>query len=217
MKSDSQLQSDVLAELKWKPNVNAAHIGVTAKDHAVTLTGQVEHYTEKIAAQDAASGVYGVQAVANDIVVELPGSSRRTDPDIAEAALNALKWDFEVPTDRVKVLIQNGYVTLEGTVDWQYQKDAAERCIQYLMGVKAVINTIDITPTAKWIDVKNKIEDAFRRRADLDARRIDVETNHGKVTLTGSVSSWKERNEAVTAAWAAPGETSVSDLLAVAL
>jgi osmotically-inducible protein OsmY len=217
MKTDSQLQNDVLAELQWQPSVNAAHIGVTAKDNAVTLTGQVEHYAEKLAAQDAAKGVYGVQAVANDIVVQLPGGSHRTDQDVATAALNALLWDFEVPTECIKVMVTNGRVTLEGSVDWQYQKDAAERSIQSLMGVTSIVNSISIKPTAKWTDVKNQIEAAFRRRADLDARRITVETNDGKVTLSGSVSSWTERNEAVTAAWAAPGVSSVNDKLAVTL
>ena len=217
MKTDSQLQKDVLAELKWQPSLNAAHIGVTAKDNTVTLTGQVEHYMEKIAAQNAAKGVYGVQAIANDIKVELPGSNSRTDEDIAAAALNALTWDIEVPNDSVKVIVSNGYVTLEGNVDWHYQKDAAERCIQYLMGVKAVTNSLHIKPTAKWTDVTHNIEAAFRRSADMDARRIAVETHDGKVTLSGSVSSWKERDEAVIAAWAAPGVTSVNDKLAVAL
>jgi osmotically-inducible protein OsmY len=217
MKSDTQLQSDVLAELKWQPSLDAAHIGVTAKDNTVTLTGQVGHYIEKIAAQDATKRVYGVKAVANDIVVELPGLSHRTDQDIAAAALNALKWDFEVPTDSVQVIVANGYVTLEGSVDWHYQKDAAERCIQYLMGVKAVNNEVSIKPTAKWTDVTSNIEAAFRRNADMDARRITVETSHGKVTLSGSVSSWKEREEAMVAAWSAPGVTSVNNDLAVAL
>jgi len=217
MKTDSQLQRDVLAELKWQPSVNAVHIGVTAKDNTVTLTGQVEHYAEKIAAQNATKGVYGVKAVANDIKVELPGSSCRTDQDIAEAALNAMTWDFEVPNDSVKVIVSNGHVTLEGTVDWHYQKDAAERCIQHLMGVKAVTNSLHIKPTVKWTDVTSQIEEAFRRSADMDARRIAVETHDGKVTLSGSVSSWKERNEAVIAAWAAPGVTSVNDKLAVTL
>lgn len=217
MKTDSQLKSDVLAELKWQPRVNAAHIGVTAKDNVVTLTGQVDHYAEKIAAQNAAKGVYGVQAVANDILVELPGSSSRTDQDIAGAALNALLWDFEVPNNSVQVMVANGYVTLEGTVDWHFQKDAAERCIQHLMGVKAVTNSLHIKPTAKWTDVKSSIEEAFRRSADMDARRIGVATHDGKVTLSGSVSSWKERNEAMVAAWAAPGVTSVNDQLKVAL
>ena len=208
MKTDSQLQNDVLAELQWQPSVNAAHIGVTAKNNSVTLTGQVDHYTEKLAAQDAAKCVYGVKAVANEIKVELPGSSTRSDEDIAQAALSALAWDIEVPTDSIK---------LDGTVDWHYQKDSAERCIRYLMGVKAIHNRLKIKPTAKWMDVKGNIEAAFRRSADMDARRIAVETSEGKVTLSGSVSSFKERDEAVTAAWSAPGVISVHDGLAVVL
>ena len=216
MTSDFQLQHDVQAELQWQPSVDAAHIGVAAKDSIVTLTGQVAHYVEKTAAEDAAKGVYGVKAVANDIVVELLASSRRTDQDIAEAAVNAMNWDFEVPTDKIKVIVKNGWVTLEGNVDWQYQKDAAKRCVQYLMGVTAVTNLIAITPTVKWTDVKSKIEDAFRRNAELDARRIGVDTYNGMVTLNGSVSSWAERDSAVMAAWGAPGVTSVDDQLAVA-
>jgi osmotically-inducible protein OsmY len=215
MTSDSQLQSDVQAELKWKPSVDAAHIGVAAKENIVTLTGQVTHYTEKAAAEEAAKGVYGVKAVANDIVVELLDSSRRTDQDIAQAALSAMSWDFEVPADKIKVVVKNGWVTLEGSVDWQYQKDAAKRCVQYLMGVTAVTNLIAINPTVKWSDVKSQIEDSFRRNAELDARRIGVDTFEGTVTLNGNVSSWAERDEAVIAAWAAPGVTSVDDQLTV--
>lgn len=215
MKTDSQLKDNVLSELKWWPSVDAAHIGVTAKDGVVTLTGQVAHYTEKTAAEDAAKVVYGCMGIANDIKVQLPGSAKRTDQDIALAGLNALKWDFQIPRDKVKVSVKDGWVTLEGTVDWQYQKEAAERCVRYLMGVVSVNNTIAIKPTVKWIDVKNKIEDAFRRNADLEARRITVATFNGAVTLSGSVASWSERDDAVTAAWAAPGVTSVNVELSV--
>ncbi len=216
MNNDSQLQTDVLAELKWQPGVNSAHIGVTAKQCAVTLTGQVSNYTEKIAAQDAAQSVYGVKAVANDITVEMPGSYVRTDQDIAAAALNALKWDVQIPTDAIKVIVDNGDLTLKGTVDWHYQKDAAERCVRYLMGVKMITNCIDMKPTAKWTDVKAKIEDAFRRSAYVDASNIGIATNDGNVTLSGSVSSCKERSDAVLAAWAAPGVTSVSNKINIA-
>jgi osmotically-inducible protein OsmY len=151
----------------------------------------------------------------DDITVELSGYGKRTDQDIAAAALNALKWDFEVPEDKVKVVVKNGLVILEGTVDWQYQKDAAERCVRYLMGVIAVSNKVGINPSAKWIDVKTKIEDAFRRNADIEARRISVGTADGNVTLSGRVSSWAENDEAVSAAWAAPGVTSVRNDLTI--
>jgi osmotically-inducible protein OsmY len=215
MKSDFELKSDVQAELEWQPSVDAAHIGVAAQDGVVTLTGQVAHYSQKTAAEDAAKSVYGVKAVANEIVVELPGSLRRTDADIATAALGTLKWDFDVPKDKITVTVQNGWITLEGTVDWPYQRDAAQRCVRYLMGVKGVTNSIVLKPRPSPEGIKAKIEEAFRRHADLDARRIAVNTYNGKVTLSGSVSSWSERDEAETAAWAAPGVTSVDDKLAV--
>jgi osmotically-inducible protein OsmY len=215
MKSDAQLQADVIEELKWWPNVNAANIGVAVKNGIVTLTGHVEHYAEKVAAEEAAKAVYGVRGIANDIDVRVPGSGKRTDTEIAEAALNALKWDFEVPEDRIKVVVKDGWVTLEGTVDWEYQKKAAERAVRYLMGVVGVTNLIKVKPAVKSVDIKAKIEDAFRRQANLDARRINVTTNDGEVILTGSVSSWAERDAAIAAAWSAPGVTSVKADIAV--
>jgi len=205
----------VIAELKWWPNVDAAHIGVTADSGVVTLTGQVGHYAEKAKAEKAAKAVYGVKGIANDIVVEPPGSSKRTDQDIAEAALNSLKWHSEVPDDEVIVVVKDGWVRLEGTVDWQYEKDAAARCVHYLIGVKGVTNAVSLRPTATWIDATNKIEDAFRRNADLEARRISVHTHDGTVTLAGNVASWTERTEAAMAAWSAPGVTTVINDLVV--
>ena len=215
MSNDTQLQSSVLAELKWRPSVDAAHIGVAADDGIVTLTGQVHHYTEKLAAEDAAKDVFGVKGIANDIKVEPLGSPTQSDKDIAAAALSALKWDYEVPDDKVGVVVKDGWVTLNGTVDWQFQKDAAYRCVRYLLGVMGVINSIAIKPSAKWIDVKTKIEEAFRRNADLDARRITVATSDGRVTLTGTVRNWSERNAAVSSSWAAPGVTWVEDDLVI--
>lgn len=211
MNTDTQLQSNVLEELKWRPSVNAAHIGVTAKNGVVTLTGQVAHYAEKSAAEEAAKGVYGVKGLANDIAVEMVGPHQRSDQDLAEAALNTLKWDYEVPNDKVKVVVKNGWLTLNGTLDWQFQKDAAARSVRNLMGVIAVTNEITIKPEAKWTDVKSKIEESFRRNADLEARRINVSTDSGTVTLKGTVASWAERDQAMWAAWSAPGVTMVNN------
>ena len=216
MNNDSLIQANVLEELKWRPSIDAAHIGVTANEGVVTLTGQVTHYAEKTTAEETAKGVFGVRGVANDIVVEILGSHKRNDTDVAVAALNALTWDYQVPHDQIKVVVKNGWVTLDGTVDWQYQKDAAERAVRHLEGVAAVSNQIALKPTAKWIDVTHKIEDAFRRNADLDSRRIKVHTASGTVTLTGSVASWTERNQAMWAAWSAPGVTSVINDITVA-
>lgn len=215
MTTNSQLQTDLRAELKWQPKIDAAHIGVTAHNNVITLSGQVAHYVEKSAAEASAKGVYGVKAVANEIEVELNGTSSHSDQDIAEAALNAMKWDYEVPADKINVLVKNGYVSLEGTVDWEYQRDAASRVVKHLLGVKSVINAIAIEPTVVWGDVKNAIEDSLKRSAELDARRIGVDTHNGTVTLTGSVSSLGERDHAVAAAWGAPGVKLVKDDLLI--
>ncbi|HEA18730.1 MAG TPA: BON domain-containing protein [Pseudoalteromonas prydzensis] len=215
MKTDSQLRDDVLSELRWRPNIDAAHIGVTAKDGVITLTGQVAHFTQRSAAVSAAESVLGVSAIANEIEVEILGLHKRNDSDIAAAAANALLWSFEVPHDKITVIVKQGKVTLDGSVDWQYQKNAAERSVENLMGVTGVTNAITIKPSVKWVDIKSKIEDAFKRNADIEPRRITVRTNHDAVTLSGSVASVGERTQALRATWAAPGVRSVINNLTI--
>jgi osmotically-inducible protein OsmY len=213
--TDLELKKSVESELNWEPSVNAAEIGVAVKDGVVTLTGRVESYWEKIAAERAATRVSGVKAIANELEIRLPTSSERTDEDIAQAAVRALDWYISVPSDRIKVKVSKGWVTLEGSVDWQYQKTAAEEAVRNLIGVKGVLNHIEVKPQVSKVEVKSAIEAALRRSAEVDANRITVETAGDKVILRGTVRSWFEREEAERAAWRSPGVRSVDNRITI--
>jgi osmotically-inducible protein OsmY len=213
--TDRELQRHVEDALGWEPSFDAADIGVSVDNGVVALRGDVKTYTAKSAAERVALAVYGVKAVANDLNVRLLGDYQRTDTDIAQATVNALQWNTSVPTDRVSVAVSNGWITLKGNLDWQYQKDAAARAVRDLIGVRGVTNNVIVQPRVKSVDVRDKIEAAFKRSAEIDARRIAVTAEDGKVILNGNVRSWAERQEAERAAWAAPGVTQVDDRLSI--
>lgn len=202
---DLALKKAVESELNFEPSVDPAEIGVAAKDGIVTLTGHVRSYWEKVAAERAAERVSGVKAVVNEMDVRLPGSSERTDQDIARAAIDSLRWNVLVPQDRIKVKVGYGWVTLKGTVEWQFQKEAAEKAVRKLFGVKGVTNIIEVKARVSKGEVKAAIEDALRRSAELDAKRIRVDVEGDRVILHGTVGSRFEREEAERAAWRAPG------------
>jgi len=208
---DSEIRRKVLAELDWDPSIDASAVGVAVKDGVVTLTGSIANYWQKKEVERVVKRVTGVKAVAEDLTIKLPGTAARSDADIAQSVLSGLRFNVAVPPNRVQVMVENGWVTLEGEVEWQYQKSAAENSVKYLMGVKGVTNSISIKPRVSAADVKTKIESAFARRAQLDANQIRVESTDNKVILRGSVHSWDEKEDAEQAAWAAPGVTKVEN------
>jgi len=217
VKTDKQLQRDVLDELQYEPSVDASKIGVIAHDGIVSLTGTVASYAEQNAATHAAERIAGVKAVANETKVEVPSVHQRDDADIAQAVLNALKWHIWVPQDDIKVSVERAWVTLEGTVNSKFQRTSADDAVRYLTGVKGVINLISVKqPAINSSEVKLKIEKALRRATELEAAHIDVEVQGNKVVLRGNVRSWAERSDAERAAWAAPGVGQVEDNLTIA-
>jgi osmotically-inducible protein OsmY len=215
MSDDKKLKQDVLAELSWEPSVDSAHVGVTTHDGVVTLTGHVGSYVEKHAAETAASRVKGVKAVAEEIEVKLPLEVKRGDEEIAAAAADRLAWDVAIPSDSVKVKVENGWVTLSGELEWHYQLDAVERNVRGLYGVVGVYNQITIKPVANATNINDNIMHALNR-SWFDPKKISVTAEGGKITLTGKVSSWADRELAGETAWAAPGAVTVKNGISIA-
>lgn len=215
MKGSMELQRDVLDELAWEPSLDAAGLGVAVHEGIVTLSGQVNSYLDKRVAIKAAKRVGGVRGIADDMEVHLPSSMQRDDTDIAQAGVRALEWNNSVPRNRVKVLAENGWITLEGDVEWQYQKKAAEKAVANLTGVHGVTNQITVKPRVQPANVESKIRSAFTRHAELDADEVHVEVAGTKITLRGNVRSWGEYEQAEWAAWSVPGATDVENFLRV--
>jgi osmotically-inducible protein OsmY len=215
MRSDSEIEKNVKAELEWDPDLDATDVAVSVKNGVVTLTGFVKSYTDRYEAEIAAKRVAGVVAVANDIEVRMPSVDERPDPDIAREAAAAIKSQLPISSQNNKIIVKNGWATLEGEVEWQYQRQTAESVVRRIKGVKGVSNTILLRPRAEPTEVKRKIQEALRRSAEVDANRIEVEAHGGEVILKGAVRSWIEREEAERAAWAAPGVTKVEDRIVV--
>jgi osmotically-inducible protein OsmY len=211
MKTDTEIKHDVEAELRWEPEVDDTDIAVKINNGVATLTGFVSSYAQKYRAGNTAKRVAGVTALANDIEVRLSPAEGVPDPQLARDAIAALKAELPISWDAIKPTVQNGKVSLEGTVEWHYQRERAERAIHNLRGVVSVRNSIRVKPNVVATDLKDKIAAAFRRSAQLDADSIFIEEHHGEITLRGQVHSWAEREQAFTTAWSAPGVTHVSN------
>jgi osmotically-inducible protein OsmY len=215
MKSDTQLRTDVLAELDWDPAIKAGTIGVTAKEGVVTLTGHLGSHAEKLAAERAAQRVQGVKALAVEITVKLPAGDERTDADIARAVEHALEWNVLVPNGKIKPMVEAGWVTLNGEVEWEYQSGAAENAVRRLMGVTGVSNLVKISPRVHAAEVEKKLREALARQAQRESDRIQISVDGSKVALRGSVHSFAESYAVQNAAWSVPGVTSVENDLVV--
>ena len=215
MKTDKQLQTDIKEELRWEPRVRDEEIAIQVRDGVVTLKGTVPDYAQRSRAVRAVERVAGVRAVAQELTVKMPNTHMRSDTDLAHQVVNALEWDTEVPFQTVKAKVDDGWVTLEGEVEWQYQRNAPERAVRSLSGVKGVSNLLTVKAHASTYDVAQHISAALSRSAEADAKKIKVTASGGKVTLTGTVRSWPERADAERAAWSATGVSEVDDRLAV--
>jgi osmotically-inducible protein OsmY len=215
MKNDAQLRADVLDELKWRPSVDDTHVAVSVVNGVVTLAGHVTSYAQRSVAEEIVRRVSGVTEIADELELEVPLAGWPDDAKLADAASLALQWDSDVPYTRLKVAVDHGVVTLEGAVSWQFEKESAWRCVSRLIGVTGVVDNVTVKPDAECGDVEAGIKAAFMRHATLDANEIVVRADEGRVSLSGRVSSWSERNDAVRAAWSGPGVTSVTDLLTV--
>lgn len=215
MKSDSEIERDVKEELSWNPDLDATDIAVAVQQGVVTLTGFVRSYPDKVEAEAAAKRVSGVVAIANDIEVRMPNVDERPDPEIARDAVAAIKSQLPISSEKIRVVVKDGWITLEGQVEWQYQRSSAEQAVRRIKGLKGVSNMIQLEPRAQPSEIKRKIQGAFRRNAEVDSNRIVVEADGSVVTLKGTVRSWVEREEAERAAWAAPGVTNVVDQIVV--